>query len=455
MNSMGNRERVPQFLQTVGIAIVTAFVGLPGIPGAAVANGEHGLETTRGDDNSTAAAPGTRRRNVVTVSKRGGDYSDPIAAAKNAYEGDVWCALPRPREPPCVIEIHSGIYVLPETLLVPEGVAVVGQEQRQVLLLAARRISPTVASRGPLIAKLSIVNDERVGTALVFAATLRSVTLRARGTALTNIGSSFEFPGTFFEVPGNFDIADSEIYGGGSGVSAGIVVAAPSFRARHSRIHAGRRAISFTSDVSTGDLLLRDCEISVAGADGGAVTGIEIDATDGRVEIIGGSISVQWTGGADSGNATGLDLHDIRGANDILLRNTSLVVGGAKFNRAVVLDKEGFGGVHTFDGVNIAVAPGGEPTVPAVGIRAVEAGGETHLRRTHIDAPLAMDWQIDCCAQPVEIQQSFINGDVNVDQAPTQVRSSVVTGALRGTDVVCRNVYDANFVLHRNACPPP
>ena len=78
--------------------------------------------------------------NRVIVAKRDGDYSNPIAAAKNALEGDRWCISPSLPQQPCVIEIRAGIYVLPQTLIVPAGVALVGQDKRQVMLVAAKGV---------------------------------------------------------------------------------------------------------------------------------------------------------------------------------------------------------------------------------------------------------------------------------------------------------------------------
>ena len=174
--------------------------------------------------------------NRVIVSKRDGDYSNPIAAAKNALEGDRWCVSPSLPKQPCVIEIRAGIYVLPQTLVVPAGVALVGQDKREVLLVAGKGVRQAVASRGPSIAQLSIVNYEPDGIALVFGAALRSVALRARAVALTNAGDGFE-------VPGGFDISNSEISADRVAVQVSVVNIVLPFHARHSRIYGGFRAI--------------------------------------------------------------------------------------------------------------------------------------------------------------------------------------------------------------------
>ena len=51
-------------------------------------------------------------RNSVIVSKTGGDYTDPVTAAENAFAGDTWCVAPQWPLQPCVMAIGEGVFIL-------------------------------------------------------------------------------------------------------------------------------------------------------------------------------------------------------------------------------------------------------------------------------------------------------------------------------------------------------
>jgi hypothetical protein len=374
-----------------------------------------------------AEAATTTQLNRVTVSTRDGDYSDPIAAANNALQGDTWCVSPLP-DRPCVIRILAGIYVLPQTLVIQPGVALVGAEKHQVLLIAGKGLPVAVASGGPSIANLSIVNDDPEGVALVFGGRLRGVSVQARRFALTN-----EFGE--FRVPGGFDLANSEISADGMAVVVQTVDVVLPFRARNSRIIGGTRAMLVKR---SGGFFLRDCEVAARSSDvSGGIIAIEIEVTELGVDITGGSIFAENTGGgASAGLSIALDLHDIDISSNVRMMNTQ-VFGGIQLDR----DNAGF---DTFDGVNIKAR--------SEGIVSVAEGGNTRVLRSRIDAPVALDLRVES-AQPVEINQSFLKGDVKLHQNPTKIKSSVLTGTLSGGEITCRNVYDANYLLHSSDCP--
>ncbi len=82
-----------------------------------------------GDYSSCRDAAGIRRmayvpkdsvisggRNSVIVSKTGGDYTDPVTAAENAFAGDTWCVAPQWPDQPCVMAIGDGVFILRKTL---------------------------------------------------------------------------------------------------------------------------------------------------------------------------------------------------------------------------------------------------------------------------------------------------------------------------------------------------
>jgi len=116
----------------------------------------------------TGAASGT---NSVTVAPSGGDYTSPLAAADNALQGDHWCVSPQLPTNPCMLNIAAGLYYLPNTLNIPEGVMVVGAGRTATLLLASKGSVAVVSSRGRGLSDLSLINHQDQGgsNGLVFA----------------------------------------------------------------------------------------------------------------------------------------------------------------------------------------------------------------------------------------------------------------------------------------------
>lgn len=62
------------------------------------------LGSREGGNAAVLSIRGPVQDNEVTVSSTGGDHTDPVAAAKNALEGDQWCAN---AALPCVIKISA------------------------------------------------------------------------------------------------------------------------------------------------------------------------------------------------------------------------------------------------------------------------------------------------------------------------------------------------------------
>ena len=72
----------------------------------------------------------------VTVDKTGADYTDPVTAAQNAFAGDTWCVAPQWPAQPCVMAIGEGVFILHETLRIPEGLVVAGAGKGATMLVA-------------------------------------------------------------------------------------------------------------------------------------------------------------------------------------------------------------------------------------------------------------------------------------------------------------------------------
>ena len=103
----------------------------------------------------------TGGRNSVIVSKTGGDYTDPVTAAQNAFAGDTWCVSPQWPLQPCVMAIGSGVFILPATLSILEGLAVSGNGKGTTMLVADNGVETAVSSFGNVrISDLTIVNSQ-------------------------------------------------------------------------------------------------------------------------------------------------------------------------------------------------------------------------------------------------------------------------------------------------------
>ena len=106
----------------------------------------------------------TGGRNSVIVSKTGGDYTDPVTAAENAFAGDTWCVAPQWPDQPCVMAIGEGIFILGKTLSIPAGLAVSGNGKGDTMLVADNGVETAVSSFGSVrISDLTIVNSQPGG----------------------------------------------------------------------------------------------------------------------------------------------------------------------------------------------------------------------------------------------------------------------------------------------------
>ena len=100
----------------------------------------------------------------VTVDKTGADYTDPVTAAQNAFAGDTWCVAPQWPAQPCVMAIGEGVFILKETLNIPQGLVVSGAGKGATILVADNGVETAVFSTGnSRISDLTIVNYQAGG----------------------------------------------------------------------------------------------------------------------------------------------------------------------------------------------------------------------------------------------------------------------------------------------------
>ena len=106
----------------------------------------------------------TGGHNSVIVSQTGGDYTDPVTAAENAFAGDTWCVAPQWPDQPCVMAIGEGVFILSKTLSIAEGVAVSGNGKGNTMLVADNGVETAVSSLGNVrFSDLTIVNSQAGG----------------------------------------------------------------------------------------------------------------------------------------------------------------------------------------------------------------------------------------------------------------------------------------------------
>ena len=131
------------------------------------------LPVEPGQYSSCRDAAGVRRTDLlpkysivgddsVTVSKTGGDYTDPVTAADNALFGDRWCVRPQWPEQPCVMAIGEGVFILRHMLAIPPGVVVAGAGKGDTMLvLPDHGGGIAVSSFGNVrISDLTIINSQ-------------------------------------------------------------------------------------------------------------------------------------------------------------------------------------------------------------------------------------------------------------------------------------------------------
>jgi hypothetical protein len=261
----------------------------------------------------TLSAGGVARDNDVTVSKSGGDYSDPVVAAENAFEGDRWCT-PSMQPQPCMLRIDSGIFALERTMFVPEGVAVVGKGIHETIL-ANRGGSLSIAVRfvGPSISDLAIVNRSSEGvfrTALTRDEPAGATFSTAR---VARVHARAEGPGRNTAISGGdtpLTIVDSHATAMGGEESTGIFLGFGAFRVVGTTVHAagGSRlvhGIEWGTD-DGGTFILEDSTVVASGPD--RVIGVMCSAEVSECRI--DSSRIMAVGTAPANVPTGVAVDD-------------------------------------------------------------------------------------------------------------------------------------------------
>src|SRR5262249_19239590 len=83
--------------------------GLPIVAASPTPNVQ--LGSREGGSPAILSFGGPAADNDVKVAPSGGDYTDPLTAVNNAFQGDTWCVAP-PVGEPCTVHIAAGVYPL-------------------------------------------------------------------------------------------------------------------------------------------------------------------------------------------------------------------------------------------------------------------------------------------------------------------------------------------------------
>jgi hypothetical protein len=271
----------------------------------------------------------------VTVAPSGGDYSDPVTAARNALTGDVWCNFPNVPNP-CTMHIAAGRYVLRETLTVPEHTRIAGASKSETVLIAANGFSTAIVTPGGTISDLSVVSRSQ---GFAYAGNeplnLERVSIRGGYNAITL--SLTAGPSTF--VDSDF-IATS--YEGGLAAMEIIVSKVP-LTLTGCRVSANSNTFATGLSIGGTSLLeLIDTEVNTSGGTEGVI-GVR-QAGAGSLMMRGGAIRVSGRAptviGALATQSSGLQLLDtqvtVTGSTDgvavLAGESSSLILDGVKID---------------------------------------------------------------------------------------------------------------------------
>ena len=379
---------------------------------------------------------------TVTVSKTGGDYTDPVTAAQNAFAGDTWCVAPQWPEQPCVMAIGEGVFILHEKLSIPEQIVVAGAGKGATLLVADNGVEAAVNVNGPgRISDVMIVNGQIGGARTIgVQATCANCPLAlielhdvavhvggaAHNTAVAKYGAGVEILDSVITAAGQdtIGITTVEPHQDGAGMSL-------------ERTHVAAEVA--LDQPGKGDMRLIDSRVFGTLSFNGIGSRLEIvrssivgnvTATNERVRVIITDSSIQGDVNANA-RLTGLD--------DILITNTNVEGNFA----AGFMNAE-----STFDGLSVQ------------GEFVLENAWANVLRSYIYSASTAAALSIRGDRSRVRLEKTFVQGVqalVVEDGSQLEAFSSVLAGPVSadvGAVLNCTGTYGADYELSSPSCQP-
>jgi hypothetical protein len=381
---------------------------------------------------------------TVTVSKTGGDYSDPVTAAQNAIVGDKWCVAPHWPAQPCVMAIDEGVFVLHQTLGVYEQIVVTGAGKGATLLVADNGVETAVGLNGPArISDLTVVNTQVGGAASVGViaqcADCPLALIQFHNVAV-HVGGAARNTAVIRTYAG-VEILDSEITAVGQNAT-GITTSRQSIDFplnEGAGMTLERTLVAAEAALEQpikGDMRLIDAHVFGTIAFNGTGSRLEIvrsgivgnvTAANERVRVVITDSSIQGDVNANA-RPTGLD--------DILITNTNV--------------RGNFAAGYATNGLFDRLTVHGQLSL--VGARASVRG--SYIINSASTAPA-----LYLLSSTVQLQQTFVQGAqaLAADQGRLEASSSVLAGPVSesgGAGLSCTDTYGADYELLTASCQP-
>jgi hypothetical protein len=376
--------------------------------------------------------------NDVTVAPSGGDYTDPAVAAKNALQGDSWCrgAFENPR---CTIHVARGVYALRTPVELAPGVALVGEEKGETLLVSSA--DPVVHSQGrSLISDLTLIGPAgAIGMFAVQGPTIERVSLRGGGNGAATLGLG--------AVSGLTTITDSDITTSGNADATALYCFSCEGQLKLVRLNVTARSEGESRAVSLFSPDLDSLEIDDSTIEASGTTlgeGVAISAArfgqpvlvrGGRIAASSAQIAVGFAG-------------DIFDETSLQLIGTRINVRGEQGDNGLVWPRD-----MLIDGAQIDA---GHSAVRVNAISAEPASHEATVLRSQFHAA---DSALEARGFSVHLESSVLRAatalSMDGEGASLSATSSQLSGNLRTTELIaasCERVYDANLVLLPPSC---
>jgi len=376
----------------------------------------------------------------VTVDQTGADYTDPVTAAQNAFAGDTWCVASQWPAQPCVMAIGEGVFILHETLNIPEGLVVAGAGKGATMLVADNGVDLAVYSFGNVrISDLAIVNSQ-VG--LAAATGLFANGEESRGANVQLHDLAIHVSGAVQNVAiakrVNLDILDSDITAVGEDAT-GIAHTGYNENAAFVTLERSHIAaeVAFEEGDSPGRARFSVLDSHISGR-------VFIDKPNSQFEAVGstmvGAVSVGLYG-------------------SWCFITSSSVTGNVSCPRLTITDTDVEGGVSAYSSL---------PRYLLVRFDGLRVHGEVTLRGSSGGGTIARSYisssgtaaALSLGDTNVQLEQTFVQGAQAVavgERSGLQSSSSVLAGPISASATAvlsCTDTYGADYELLNATCLP-
>jgi hypothetical protein len=382
-----------------------------------------------------------RATNRVVVRAKGGDYSNPVAAAKNAFSGDRWCELSSDPRRRCVMFIDQGVYWLAEPLAVSD-VLLLGAGREATKLIAKPGVETAVivhanpiSPEPPLaISDLTIINLQLTGAAVGLQMQVSENSPIASRVAVDASGGNESVA-----CRGNVYVLDEVTCRAFGGRARGAEVS-ESLQARNSELSASdsETGTGLWADIGVGDTLA----VVLSSTNVSGQVGIELRTDNGFLHILGGAIVGRQVGVRGIGGNQSFRLTDTAVAGSELgvgwssgqtASNCSIERSTVQGTTALELGRPSGGATACDTKIHGATLTARETVIR---LQAEDFRGAVAIDHSTLEGPNLLE--IVAGAPKINIGASKLDG----------------TLAPNGAQITCAGVYDGNYKFFVNTCPP-